>query len=499
MGWQPCGVRGWDDHLLLAIGASYGPLNIMASNPVGIVHPERLIALILLIWVANLLIAAFLIHLGSSQFAATATSFLLTILFMSGGVLSRLVTPGTVYLILGAVSFIVVWLARQLQQVVVLRAVVWGLGVALAAQPAISLFQSWNEIGGGSVIRQVDLSLRMSDKPDIFLIVLDGYPGEVAMRLDELPEGSVEVVGELGDLGFQVPRSAWSPYWKTRFVIPAILDMSYPVTSPAQDTNIAAFHEIVSRGGRLNAVLASNGYSSYMIESGWTGSSCGQRFDHCISSPLMDEAMFLTLRHSAAAPAFDDFGGPFVNGAKSTMNWLTKHGSHISRSDSPDFVFAHLLAPHPPFVLREDCSTVESTAAFEPWFSLGDRALQVREERLVDQMDCVDQFMVDFARLIEPDDVVIFVSDHGTDRRHQSSAQALSWSREAIVERLNVFAAARLPAGCSIGQEILTANLMLRVLSCLSDRSPVPNPRRMWINPMQELETDLVRDLMSMR
>lgn len=499
VGWETRGLRGWENHILLVIGASYGPLNIIVSNPAGIVHPERLVALILLIWVANLLGVALLLHLGLSDFAAAAASFLLTILFMSGGVLNRFVGLPALYLILGAVAIMAVWVVMRLQQAVILKAMVWGLAVALAAQPAVNLVESWSEVDGESVVRQADLSLAMSTRPDIFLIVLDGYPGDAAMHSDELPGGSVEIDRELKDLGFEVPGSAWSSYWKTHLAIPAILDMGYPVTSANRDTSTAAFHEVISSGGRLNAVLESNGYSSYIVESGWTGSSCGEMIDRCIPSPLMDEAMYLTLRDSVAAPALGSFGGPFVNGVKSTMDWLSEHGPSISRSESSDFVFAHLLAPHPPFVLREDCSMVESAAGFEPWFSHGDRALEVREERLVDQMDCVDHFMLDFARSIESDDVVVFVSDHGTDRRRQSSARTLSWSDEAIIERLNVFTAARLPSGCSTGQEILTVNLMLRVLSCLSGSSPVLNPRRMWINPMQELNASLVNDLMSMQ
>jgi len=83
------------------------------------------------------------------------------------------------------------------------------------------------------------------------------------------------------------------------------------------------------------------------------------------------------------------------------------------------------------------------------------------------------------------------MSDHGTDRRHQARPEWTAWDDEAIVERMNSFLAVRLP-GCSIGDEILIPNIFRRILSCYSENEIEMLPERMWINPMKELEPDVV-------
>jgi hypothetical protein len=235
-----------------------------------------------------------------------------------------------------------------------------------------------------------------------------------------------------------------------------------------------------------------------MNESGWSGSSCGSVIDECLRSPFFDEAGYRFLRDSVVGPWSGDFGSPWTNAAVATMDWLSRTAGGISESDTPEFVFAHVVAPHPPFYLDANCEmTPNSERAGQGFHEVGVSDAE-REEFLREQMSCVDGFVLDLASEIDPNDVVIFVGDHGTDRRHQADASSVNWSHEAIVERMNVFLAAQLPDGCSLGDPVITSNLLRTVLGCLSGEGLEMNEPRMWINPMDELSPDVVSDLLAM-
>ena len=51
----------WSDIALIGIAASFSPLSVMAAHSAVIVHPERIVALIVLVWLVASLVTAFLI------------------------------------------------------------------------------------------------------------------------------------------------------------------------------------------------------------------------------------------------------------------------------------------------------------------------------------------------------------------------------------------------------------------------------------------------------
>ncbi len=136
------------DYLLLAIAASYWPLETMATNLVGIAHPERLILLILVAWVGTVGMALGLTGLGMNRSTAVYTTFLASALLMSGGRVMRVVGEGLGWvLILTVISLATVGFHR-LRDSAVIRAVIVGVVVALISGPAVAMFESWQGGGG---------------------------------------------------------------------------------------------------------------------------------------------------------------------------------------------------------------------------------------------------------------------------------------------------------------------------------------------------------------
>ena len=482
---------------LVGIAAAFWPLNIVSINLVGIVHPERLVALVVPLWAVSLAAVLTLIRLGVSRSAAVHSIFVTTVIFMIGGGLIRLFDEGVGYGALLGVGILTIWLINRLDGETLVVAVIWGGAVALLSGPVIGLYESLTNFGESVVVRSEKPDLTMNQTPDVFLIVLDGYPGALAMTQDGFGEHG-GVVDELESAGFEVPDSAWSSYWTTGLAIPSILDMGYPATRRWEGTATwKELFEIISGGSWLHQVLEANGYTNHLVESGWTGSACGLGVHRCVPSPLMDEAMHQTLRNSVISPVFRDFAGPFVEGALASMKWLIENGQDLGNSGTPDFVFAHVMAPHPPFVLDADCAPNISLDRAGTTFNVPGVSEQRRERYMQEQIECVNEFMSRFASSVGHDSVIVFVADHGSDRRDQAQEETTEWSDEAVIERLNVFLAVRAPGNCRVGDQVLTSNLLRTILNCYSATDVQLNPPRMWVNPMTELEAVVVDRLLA--
>ena len=242
--------------------------------------------------------------------------------------------------------------------------------------------------------------------------------------------------------------------------------MTYPATEPFDgDATTQALYDVIAGENRLFELMKKEGYDTYVVESGWSGSACGANVDFCESSAFIDEAMFFTLWDTVAGPYLSSsIGHAFTLGTQKTMDWVVENAQRISSDDRPSFVFVHLVAPHLPLFLDRTCTTQVGAARSGSTFYPAGVADADREEYLAEQTHCIDSFMIEVADLTNPDTVVIFTGDHGTDRRAQLSTPPDEWGREATVERMNVMVAVRTAVGCSIGDPIMVPNLMRRDL-----------------------------------
>lgn len=492
----------WRGAILVFIASSSWPLHILAVNVIGIVRPERVIGLMAIAWLLGILLIAVLDKVGVPIGASENAAFVAVIFVMLGGAILEEFGSGIGTTILITCPILAGLVSARFENRMILNALVWGTAVAIATGPLIAFTDSQETGSGPSVVQErASLAADLTEKPDIFLIVFDGYPGMIATQKDGLGVGVVDVVSELRNRQFEVPSSSWSSYWVTMLSIPSLLDMSYPVT----DENWRGIETrkqlqgVISGNSAFVDVLNEQGYQTHMVESGWSGASCTDAFDQCVPSPLIDEATYLILKRTIAWALLEDSPGPYVLGAKAGFEWLMVHGPDLSQSPEPDFVFMHVVSPHAPYLLSDDCSVDFNYDRAGTGFNIPGVSVERRTQYLVEQIDCMDRNMLEFADAVDPDDIVVYVSDHGTDRRYQANPDLIDWDRETIVERLNNFLAVRSPQGCSVGDEVIVPNVLRLVLGCISSTPIEPLPERMWVNPMVELDYNVVTDLTSMR
>ena len=461
----------WVGIAILGTAAAFAPLEVVANNPHDIGHPERILILIGLLWVSAILAAGFLVRRGARPTSATYSVFLVTVLMMRGGALLSALGEVLGWVVLVVLPVVATYLISRIERHDALDALFLALCAFLIAGPVTSLVREASQAGIDETVHHDGSALALSHRPDIFLVVLDGYAGNLTLESDFGLDRST-VIRRFEKIGFEVPVHAWSAYPATRSSLPSLLDMSFPLESGGRVTALTEkrLSDMIGGSNSVSSILRAEGYELVMVESGWSGSRCGPEVDICIPAPIMDEAMFSVAERSLVGkPILRSMGYAFTVGAQHTMTWLDANGPSLSEDSRPSFVFAHVMVPHPPFFLDDSCRTRFGRERNGVQFVRPGDELLERRSAYLEQTECVDEFVLDLTGMIEPDDVVVVVGDHGTDQRNQLVRDPETWSRTDLEERFNVFLAVRDGAECSVGDPVILPNIFRRVLSCIAN------------------------------
>jgi uncharacterized membrane protein len=492
--------------IVLLVFASFRPLGIWAANFVGVGHWERLVLISAVLWLLAVLAWTVLIRFGvrsPTALIAVAGSLLFVVAgsqFTSG--LGRI--PGLSFFFV-AFALALVIVSRISDHRPLWVAIVVAT-VYVASGPAISAIQSATSFGHSDAIIETALEVELTRTPDIFLVVLDGYAASTEFREETSAKGiGPAVYDDLEALEFTVFRSAWSAYPTTETSVASLLNMAYVLEDGAGYDTATNRDLYASIGGDnpFNNTLRANGYSTTMVESGWSGSSCGA-VDTCISAHFLDESVFWTLEHSPLRQGvLSRYGYSFTAGAQHSMDWLLNNAETINRNGVSDFVFGHVMAPHPPFFLNGECDVVFEDARSGVQFARPRDTVDDRAPFFNEQANCIDSFMLSLGDLIDDETVVIFVADHGTDARNQLVLSSTDWGPDEIDERMRVFLAMS-EAGCDFQDGVVLPEVLAMLLECLSGVEQGHIEQRIFIGEasgtltgrsVRELSPDQVRQL----
>jgi len=475
---------------LLGVPGFYSIGLLFAANITGFPHAERLLVVWLVSWLGGLG-TAWLIHkLGANRKAATYSAFICWFGIMSFGGIVRSLGALPTLLILAGLVIVVGLLTHRASEWVAIDALIVATAVALVSGPLVAGLETAWTYGESTLDAVESTSIELASKPDIWLLVVDGYPSSATMEHDlMLPEGN-RLADRLRGAGFDVPESTWAPYATTQFVVPSILDMDYVASAWEENgATVHHLHEKISGENAVLGVLADNGYETVMIESGWSGSTCGRQFNQCIASPFYDEAINRVLHRSILSESpVSLLGLHFTLGTQSAMRRLLELATVPSPDDaSPRFVFAHLLAPHAPFFFDASCSVVLDDGRQGFFFPFPGVRGEVRDRYFVGQLSCIDDFVMQLEQAIGPEAAFVLVSDHGTDRRAQTTLEPTDWTSETVRERFGTLAAFRAPYDCLLPDPLFSVNLLRVVLSCGSDSTLANHAPRVFLGPGAEL------------
>jgi hypothetical protein len=303
-------------------------------------------------------------------------------------------------------------------------------------------------------------------KPDIYYIVLDSYP-----RADILKElfhyDNSNFIDYLEKVGFVVPENAHSNYPRTALSISSTLDMQYinDILPNTQGLKFWWLAEPVIDHSRVRASLESIGYQSVSIASNWgiTNNESTNLYFKPYPIILSDYENFFIL-----STPIKSLYTPFQRIAPIPSNPTHRRYilfnfdtlEKIPNINGPKFVVAHIIAPHPPFVLLADGSSVESSVAFT-LETAGSLSVEEQKEGYINEIEFLNKKLrITIEKILndsETPPIIILQADHGSGLYLNFYSQEDS----CMKERFSIFGAYYLPGKSTeaIPQNITPVNL----------------------------------------
>jgi hypothetical protein len=394
------------------------------------IHPASMIRPILLVLVTTMVLAAILTVLSRNRdlgALATTAVALWVIAAVSYPSIGLVLAPAIVVLIaIGLARRGAPWpIGERITRGMTLVATIAAIAVGLQAVQAGSLAQSVSDVQFDLAGLGPSAAPRPED-PDIYLVLLDAYPGTAAAALD--PAWDAAAFGEaLRKRGFDMAAGTHSNYLQTPQTIASVLDMRHLADIPGLDppwgpASLDGYRlrRALNEGAAL-ATLHQRGYELTAIASGWAEAELRRvdRYDEPIGLNEFEVGLLNgTGARDVLTFLFPDFPSALQRGRiEGSFKSLAQEAAH--ETERPKFVFAHIAAPHPPWVFDAAGNDRSDQLQFYYQDRARDRGIDRAEamRRHLDQaryvaslaVAAVDQIL---ASADSPPVIVIF-SDHG--------------------------------------------------------------------------------------
>jgi hypothetical protein len=295
--------------------------------------------------------------------------------------------------------------------------------------------------------------------PDIYFIVVDGLG-----RLDVLDQmfgiQQREVAARFESLGFQIAQNSFSNYAQTALSVATTLNLTYVHRLLQMPRGAAPDRRPLSRlisDSKLVNTLRTSGYkvvafpagynltrmrgADVMREPSWTLSYLGL---YLANNSIMSHVSTV----AGAGPAAVSFASH-----RRRLRFILRELPAARQgmdADQPVFVFAHVLAPHPPFVFGPSGENLKSTRGFtindgNHWHTVhrgdGSSYAQLYRDQATFILDALHETVAEILRRSPRPPIIVVQGDHGPGSR-------LNWEKpraETMVERFAIFNAWYLP------------------------------------------------------
>ena len=459
--------------VILASVSFYTPLQVWSNSA----ERAEVTGFLFLGSVIFMLAVAVRLLLTSVGLDALASTYAVAALVASVSNLGPLIGQPFGRWFLFAVALLLAALAYRLRKFQLFRlAVGWG-SVALVLYPiALTILEAPSEDTAETLDPPPVIEAELvAEARDTVLIITDGYASAEVLA-DLYGYDNRGFFNEVAEFGFEANPNLTANYGRTRLSLAATLQLDYPVGEAALSSgDLDELLDVIGGDNAVAAWFGKRGYRHIYVESGWFGTRCREEVDVCVESPWPDESVYdLASRSLLRNLQGLETGRSFSEGAQHAISWLREDLGGYLTDDVQDFIFVHILLPHPPLLVDEACDTKEQGGF--PGFSIGQQDMSAEQlhqarVRYVLQLQCVNDVLTDTATLLaEHDANGLFFGDHGPDSLGQLYHLGAEWSVEQRWERLTTMAVTRVP-GCDMRKLGSLVNLGRRLISCISGQA----------------------------
>jgi len=308
------------------------------------------------------------------------------------------------------------------------------------------------------------LRLPADKPPDVYYIILDAYARQDVLRQVFNYDNS-QFLDRLRQEGFYVVPHGRSNYAQTSLSLASSLNMDYihdllPDMDPASVNREPLWNLI--QHSEVRRLLEGLGYQTVAFSTSLPGTEITDA-DLFLTAGSLDEVVGLSGVTPFESMLLDTTAGRMLTDASIALprffpDLTYPYRLHRARirnifdrlqtlpeTPGPKFVFAHVIAPHPPFVFGPQGEEVQYNEAFTLGFTFGDAGSPVSNESYLkgyrDQVAFVDQQVLQAVEAIlaksPSPPIIILQGDHGPEGRHPSVSY--------VQERMTILNAIYLP------------------------------------------------------
>jgi len=305
-------------------------------------------------------------------------------------------------------------------------------------------------------------------KPDVYYIIMDGYGRSDTLQKFYQYDNS-EFINYLTQKGFVVPSNIYSNYAKTSMSVPSTLNLNYmqAIVPGIEDSLFWWLMNPFIQESYVQLFLEEAGYQTVSIATDWDITN-NTNTDFYFSpykinlnefeASLLAKTQLKILRPLISKLAFV----PTSKSHRDLILYSFDTLSIIPEISGPKFVFAHIVSPHPPFVLDKKGNLSEPKYSFS--FNDGNDFAGTYEEYrtgYINQLEFVNiklqQTIDSILTKSKSPPVIILIADHGPGMLTDFTSS----ENTCLEERFAIFAALYLPGleGNSIPNDITPVNL----------------------------------------
>ena len=368
------------------------------------------------------------------------------------------------------------------------------LTAAFALLAVARIVAFWPSAETGPPAEQIIAPRLEGQAPHIYYIILDGY-GRSDVLSSMYGYENQDFLDELREIGFAVADRATSNYTLTPPSLASALNMHYldDVASVHDSTtsNRRPLVELIHRS-RLLDLLVDRGYSVTTFSSGSVVTDFFPARETLSAFLVLNEFENMLLSFSSFPRLLSLMrrlpgGDAILDQAelhRRRVRYTLEHLADPAKRVAPQFVLAHLMSPHVPFVFTDSGERPPDFQEFSFWDGYGEQPAAVYERGYRSQVAFLDRELPAAIRKIFENaptpPVVVIQGDHGPGSQlHWSHADFEAGVLATnMAERLPILTALHLPNGAAaIPEDLTPVNIFRLVLNSVfhTDLEPLPN------------------------
>ncbi|MBA4419960.1 MAG: hypothetical protein C0391_02320 [Anaerolinea sp.] len=278
----------------------------------------------------------------------------------------------------------------------------------------------------------------VTEKPDVYYIILDMY-GRDDVLLERFRYDNSEFLAQLEDLGFVVAHCSVTNYNMTELSLASSFNMNYLETLGSQYTggskDRSGLPSLIHQSA-VRSIFEQMGYRFINFETGFTFTEIRDADEFLVPSyvelenqknPIRVNAFESLLIKTTAFVILSDVQTKWLTPVADALDTRRVHVVRelylldklpiLATEESPKFVYAHILIPHPPFVFTKDGVNLELPSSYGEdgkGPSAKDYSVGYRH-----QLDYINMRLIPILQQIVRDSktppVIILQGDHGVD------------------------------------------------------------------------------------